>query len=170
MEGLFPQTTTGFVRVAVDRGLDRYPDGLTYALDEELADVTIGEEVMVPLGRGNTPTPGYVVEKTPENDTKGPVKHVLARTKTPALPADLIELARWISSYYLAPLGPTISSMLPAPVRRRTGSVTQRMIDLAAEPPDQTKPPTKKQVQVLEALRTLSAEARPVDRRKLIQL
>ena len=170
MEGLFPQKTTGFVRVAVDRGLDRYPDGLTYALDEELADVTIGEEVMVPLGRGNTPTPGHVVEKTEESETSGPVKHVLARTKSPALPSDLIELARWISSYYLAPLGPTISSMLPAPVRRRTGSVTQRMIDLAAEPPDQTKPPTRKQLQVLEALRTLSAEARPVDRRKLIRL
>ena len=33
--------------------MDRYPDGLTYAVPGALADLRAGERVRVPLGRGD---------------------------------------------------------------------------------------------------------------------
>ena len=40
----------GYARIAVERGIDRYPDGLTYAIPAALADLRVGERVRVPLG------------------------------------------------------------------------------------------------------------------------
>ena len=57
-----PGTAVGFVRVAVERGVDRYPEGLTYAVPPDLDGLTVGDRVRVPLGRTDTPTPGYVIE------------------------------------------------------------------------------------------------------------
>ena len=57
---------TRLAQVAIERGIDRYPDGLTYAVPCELADLKTGERVVVPLGRGGAPTTGYVVERQPE--------------------------------------------------------------------------------------------------------
>jgi primosomal protein N' (replication factor Y) len=36
------------------------------------------------------------------------------------IPADLLDLARWISTYYCAPIGMTLASMVPAAVKRAT--------------------------------------------------
>ena len=88
MQELFPQARVGFVRVAVERGLDRYPGGLTYALDESLSDVEPGERVIVPLGRGNAPTGGYVVERLETVENPGATKHVIKRMPPPRLPLD----------------------------------------------------------------------------------
>ncbi|MCH2134590.1 MAG: primosomal protein N' [Phycisphaerales bacterium] len=171
MEGLFPQATTGLVRVAVERGLDRYPDGLTYALDEDLADVAVGERVIVPLGRGNTPTGGYVVERLSQESAPPRTKHVLRRDETaPDLPADLLSLADWIATYYLAPLGLTIANMLPSAVRKGTGSTTLRLVSRASDPPGEGKRPTAKQKQVLDTLDELPASQRPVERRSLADM
>ena len=170
MQELFPQARVGFARVAVERGLDRYPGGLTYALDEVLADIEVGERVIVPLGRGNAPTGGYVVERLETVENPQAMKHVLKRDDTaPRLPMDLLKLAEWISSYYMAPLGLTISGMLPSAVRKGTGSVTVRLIDLASSQ-EENRPRSPKQRLVLECIRNLSAEERPIERRKLATL
>ena len=52
---------TRLAQVAIERGIDRYPDGLTYVLPEELAMLEAGDRVVVPLGRGNTPTSGWII-------------------------------------------------------------------------------------------------------------
>ena len=63
MTGLFAfERPSGFARVAVERGIDRYPDGLTYAIPAPLDDLRAGERVRVPLGRGDGRATGYVVE------------------------------------------------------------------------------------------------------------
>ncbi|MGA0174487.1 MAG: hypothetical protein ACO3NL_12700, partial [Phycisphaerales bacterium] len=51
----------GFAMVAVERGVDLYPDGLTYAIPQGLEGVREGVRVNVPLGRGDKPTRGTVV-------------------------------------------------------------------------------------------------------------
>ena len=83
MSLLFPQeTNAGYARIAVERGFDRYPDGLTYAVPEELADLGTGERVMVPLGRGDSPTPGYVIDRQsdhPNSRDPDKVKWILRR-------------------------------------------------------------------------------------------
>jgi primosomal protein N' len=165
MSSLFPQEpNAGYAQIAVERGIDRYPDGLTYAIPRELADLETGERVVVPLGRGSTPVAGYVVDRVlePSMDPES-VKWILRRDGSArGLPADLMGVARWVAQYYQAPLGLTVAAMLPSAVRRGVGSVKRRLLDLAPDPPGDVKPTTKQQ-QVLDALQSMPELERPVE-------
>ncbi|HVT83250.1 MAG TPA: primosomal protein N' [Phycisphaerae bacterium] len=52
------------------------------------------------------------------------------REVTP-IPADLLELAKWISTYYCSPIGMTLASMVPAAVKRATRIPSNLLISLA---------------------------------------
>ncbi len=52
--------------------------------------------------------------------------------KEPLLDVQLMELARWISSYYVCPLGQVLAAMVPAAVKKGAGLRTQTCIYLAA--------------------------------------
>ncbi|MFG0306799.1 MAG: primosomal protein N' [Phycisphaerales bacterium JB040] len=124
-----------FVRVAVERGLDR-SEGLTYRAP---AGTRVGDRVEVPLGRGNSRAGGFVIA------TGGPellggfeaskVKRVLSVTGS-RLPPELIELAEWLSEYYVCPLGMVLATMLPAAVKARVGRRTVRLLERALRDPD----------------------------------
>ncbi|MEE2718567.1 MAG: DEAD/DEAH box helicase, partial [Planctomycetota bacterium] len=169
---LFPEeTNAGYARIAVERGFDRYPDGLTYVVPEELVDLDTGERVLVPLGRGDTPTPGYVIDRSdsPGNQDPERLKWILRRDGSAhGLPPELMALALWVARYYQAPLGLTVSAMLPSAVRRGVGAVKRRLIDLADAAADTTV--TTKQRTVLETISNLPPEQRPVDLNRLKQL
>ena len=170
---LFPQeANAGYARIAVERGFDRYPDGLTYAIPTELSDLEIGERVMVPLGRGDAPTPGYVIDRSDSPGTRDPdaLKWILRRDGSAhGLPAELMSLAKWVSRYYQAPLGLTVSAMLPSAVRRGVGTVKRRMLDVP-ENPEPTTGTTAKQKAVLKAITSLPVQERPVELNRLKQL
>ena len=53
--------------------------------------------------------------------------------KEPLLDAGLMALARWISSYYVCPLGQVLSSMVPAAVKKSVGVKKQKFIYLAED-------------------------------------
>jgi len=110
------ENVAGYARVAVERGVDRYPDGLTYAIPPALADLAVGERVTVPLGAADRLTAGYVVELTRSTDLDPKrIKPIKDRDHaTRRLPVELLDLARWISGYYCAPLGMTLAAMMPA--------------------------------------------------------
>ena len=173
MSLLFPQeTNAGFARIAVERGFDRYPDGLTYAIPEELADLGTGERVMVPLGRGDAPTPGYVIDRSESPGSRDPdaLKWILRRDGSAhGLPSELMALAQWVARYYQAPLGLTVSAMLPAAVRRGVGAVKRRLLDLADGASEELAA-TAKQKSVLETIRALPPHQRPVELNRLKQL
>jgi primosomal protein N' (replication factor Y) len=120
-----------FVQVAVERGVDHYPDGLTYSVPAALADVREGDRVSVPLGRGNATVDGYVVQRGgPEllgslDPARAKPLHGRDEAAIP-LPSQLLALGRWISAYYGAPIGVTLASMVPSAVRKRVGMVTRR--------------------------------------------
>ena len=59
-----------YARVAIERGIDRM-DGLTYGASE---GVRVGQHVTVPVGRGNTPTAGYVIEVGGEELPMGTIR------------------------------------------------------------------------------------------------
>lgn len=151
--------------------MDRYPDGLTYAIPVELEGLAAGERVIVPLGRGDTPTPGYVVEISVSIDIDPDhIKPIAQRDKAEShLTPQLLQLAKWISSYYCAPIGMTLASMLPAAVKRNVGSVKRVMIDLGDPLPLDEKLPAK-QRHVLQVLAALPAERRPIEIRELTAL
>ncbi len=169
-----PDTAVGFVRVAVERGVDRYPEGLTYAVPADLGDLAVGDRVRVPLGRGDTPTPGYVIEVCGSAGLDpARIKPVAGREPSGALPGQLLELARWISSYYCTPIGMTLSAITPAAVKRQVGMVSRTLVDLPSPPPppgDQAPTGPPKQRHALDVIRSLPPAERPVELRRLAEL
>ncbi|MFM1821861.1 MAG: primosomal protein [Planctomycetota bacterium] len=152
------------VVVAVERAVDRSPDGLTYALPPALADLPEGARVEVPLGRGETPTAGWIVRRLAAGEDPGipraKIKPLLAQDPSGVvLPGELVQFARWISAYYACPIGMTLASILPAAVRKSIGRVEKTLVDLAPTPPDAKI--TKRQREALEVLATLPT--RPVE-------
>ncbi|MEM9662376.1 MAG: primosomal protein N' [Planctomycetota bacterium] len=128
-----------YVRVALERGLDRgnADATLTYRADDE--SVSVGQAVEAPLGRGNTPTRGIIIDRGSRDLLEGydpakvkPLSRAMGRPLTP----ELIELARWISRYYVCPLGMTLASMIPAAVKQDIGRRPQTLIAPTCQPAD----------------------------------
>ncbi len=130
------QTTAGlrFVRVAVERGIDgagRDGATLTYRVGDE--GVEVGQRVEVPLGRGNKKESGIVVvvggDELLDGIPPSKVKAVL-KVGSARLPERLVELARWMSEYYVCPLGMVLSSMMPAAVKQSIGLVNRVELEM----------------------------------------
>ncbi|MDY7108980.1 MAG: primosomal protein N' [Planctomycetota bacterium] len=174
MTGLFSspdgRRPAGYARIAVERGIDRYPHGLTYAIPPALEDLAPGERVIVPLGRGDTPTAGYVIEVADDSPLQPDAVKFIDRRDEAAvrLPPDLLQLAGWISNYYCAPIGMTLTAMLPAAVKRNVGAVTRTFIDLGDPCPLEVKLPPKQRA-VLETLAQMDAGERPVEMHDLAE-
>ena len=100
----------GFAEVAVPLPLT---GPLTYSIPAELVRrVGPGQRVRVPVGKRTvTGVVWRLVDEAPEGVT--PRDLAALSDLEPVLPADLLELARFISEYYLAPLGEVVAAMLP---------------------------------------------------------
>ena len=157
----------GYARVSPERGIDAAPSGLTYGVPEALSELSPGDRVVVPLGKRNRRVSGYVVELLDACDLDtGSVKAILSRdARGLAMTDDLMALARWMANYYCCPLGMVFAAMMPAAVKRGTGSFTHTLVFV---PPEETEaeeetPPnrpklTKLQRAVLEAARAGAGE------------
>jgi len=92
-----------------------------------------GRRVRVPLGRGNRSVVAYCVslETKPTGGRK--LKAVAAvLDRQPLISPPLLRLAKWISEYYLCPLGQTLEAIVPAGVRYDVG--TREVTFLRAAP------------------------------------
>ncbi len=162
-------------RVAVERSVDRYPSGLLYRVPPEFR-VEAGHRVLVPLGRGDTPVTGTVVDildsKSAASEGVDPrrVKSVLGRADDlPALPGELIELAKWISAYYACPIGMTLASLIPAAVRKGIGTTTRLMIRPTSPPEGAKIRLGARQKAVMEALDEIPDTELPVSSAELAE-
>ncbi len=157
-----------YLRVAVERGMDQggLGTGLTY---RSAAPVTVGRRVEVPLGRGNKPSAGIVIQQGGtellDGFAAGKVKSILRDTGA-GLPPHLVELARWMSGYYVCPLGMVLSAMLPAAVKKRTGLrtlVRLERLDAGAEAALlESAKPTKQTAECWELIVTLGRAVFPL--------
>lgn len=132
-DGASPIGDSGrLVSVVPERGIDRAggaTGAFTYLLPSELGELSVGERVRIPLGRGNRPVSGVVVGidvDPPEGLTS--VKPVLGREGT-ALGPELVELAIWLGRYYCCPLGMVLATMLPAAVKKGTGRKREVLLE-----------------------------------------
>ncbi len=128
-----------YVRVAVERGLDRGAVDATLTYLAHDGSVRVGQAVEAPLGRGNTPTRGIVIDRGSRDLLEGydPAKvKPLIRTLGSPLTHELVELARWMSRYYVCPLGMTLASMIPAAVKQDIGRRPQTLIAPTQSPGD----------------------------------
>jgi len=135
-----------FALIAIEQGIDAPGGGLTYTVPDELEDLAIGERVIAPLGRGNKKASGYVVGLVSKIDfDPRKVKPLIGRDPAKvSLTPDLVELAKWMAAYYLCPLGMVLATMLPAAVKKQTGSTEKQRVRLASTPPvDEKDKPIK---------------------------
>jgi primosomal protein N' (replication factor Y) (superfamily II helicase) len=114
------------------------PRTFTYRVD---AAVRPGTRVRVPFGRRTLV--GWVVgEAAAPRELKRirDVDRVL--DDEPSVPADLLELCRWIADYYLTPLGQVLRGALPAALsdtaRRDPPEQTRRVVHIVRELPTLT--------------------------------
>ncbi|MCE2924549.1 MAG: primosomal protein N' [Phycisphaeraceae bacterium] len=163
---------TRFARVVVERGIDRAGDsadaGLTYGAPD---DVHPGQRVVVPLGRGDKLAAGIVVAIGGAELLAGlsasrvkPIARVTPVTLTPLI----VKLASWMSDYYVAPLGMVFGTMLPAAVKKQTGTKTRVYVDRAPVAIDTPLP--KRLARAWEQVQALPAEAFPTTPRALAMM
>jgi primosomal protein N' (replication factor Y) (superfamily II helicase) len=97
-----------FCDVALPVPLDRV---FTYSVNDEAEAPAVGARVIVPFR--NEKLTGLVT-RVHEDPPPAEAKPIIAVLDTaPLLDHDLMELAAWISNYYIAPLGEVFRSMLP---------------------------------------------------------
>src|SRR5216110_1315618 len=105
---------TNYVRVVVDRAIHRELD---YAVPEELAErIGVGSRVRVPFR--DKSALATVVGVLEHSEAKGirPIEAIIG--DAPILSEQLLELARWIGTYYCCPIETVMRSMLPQVIRR----------------------------------------------------
>ena len=88
-------------------------DTFTYKVPGEWQDkIAVGCRVAVPFGARKLV--GVVAALRDEPRTQHKLRNIAeVLDPEPALPAELLRLARWVSEYYAAPIGEVIRSMLP---------------------------------------------------------
>lgn len=109
--------------------------GLTYAVPPDTV-LRAGQIVIVPLGRGDTPTTGVVTDvgggellgDLPPQRAKS-----ILKVSDAVLPPALMDLARWMAGYYVCPVGMVLASMIPAAVSRQVGRRSVTMLRRVGE-------------------------------------
>jgi primosomal protein N' (replication factor Y) len=105
---------TRYVRVIVDRAIHRELD---YSLPDNLAArVGVGSRVRVPFR--DKSAMATVVAMPEQSEAKGirPIEAIVG--DAPVLSEQLLELARWIGTYYCCPIETVMRSVLPQVIRR----------------------------------------------------
>src|SRR5438093_5541060 len=103
-----------YVRVVVDRAIHRELD---YSVPESLAGrVGIGSRVRVPFREKSALA--TVVAMPEQSEAKGirPIEAIIG--EGPILSEQVLELARWIGTYYCCPIETVMRSLLPQVIRR----------------------------------------------------
>jgi len=137
-----PKPGERFADVAIERGIDAGPTGLTYRVPAKHEPVAVGQRVVVPLGRGNRSATGYIIRLRGLDELDaGKLKPSKIKPITKPAPGgvslspQLVTLAQWIASYYVCPLGMVFGAMLPAAVTRGTGTKRRQLVRPADPPP-----------------------------------
>lgn len=121
------QTFTRFASVVLDAACNKLLDyGVT---EEQSSRIHPGSRVQVPL-RGSLAA-GYVVEVKETTDVTSVRGIASLLSEEEAIPAELLRLACWMSSYYCSPLRPALKSVLPASVRKGTRRKEQYVVSRA---------------------------------------
>ena len=136
------------VGVAVSANVWRTFD---YLWPDALGEPAVGQRVRVSFGRGGKTRLGFVFEtlRRPGKHTLKPVGEVI--DPEPLLDEGLWRLGRWISEYYLSPLGMTLAAMIPSAVGRHRPR-SEMVAYLTSEPGDWQRTLGARQRRVLDEL------------------
>ncbi len=124
--------TTGSLKIVGVHPLAGFDKLLHYKVPLAVAgQVQVGSLVRIPIGRRFVL--GIVgVEGAPADFPVDKLKMLAELVYDfPALPPDLLALAKWMASYYAAPLDGIIETMLPGAVRRAAGLKQEKLLEVA---------------------------------------
>jgi primosomal protein N' (replication factor Y) len=144
------------VQVAFEAGVDNQ---FSYLVPDEFWPIAVGQRVEVPFGRKNKLEIGFcaAIEEAAKGEKRKfklkTVKRVI--DKEPLVNVELMELARWISDYYVCPLGQVLAAIVPSAVKKGAGARTEKYIYLAEQNAKPLK--SKKQKQIVEFLKNNGA-------------
>lgn len=145
-----------FIRVLIDRAIHRELD---YSVPETLAErIGVGSRVRVPFR--DKSALATVVATLERSEAKG-IRAVEAIVgEAPAISAELLELARWMSTYYCCPLEIVMRSLLPQVIRRaEVGWKKQLFVQIKAKIDngefDKLRKRAPRQAELLEAVSKL---------------
>jgi primosomal protein N' (replication factor Y) len=125
------------IRVAFASAADTEFD---YAVPDQIWPVDVGLRVEAPFGKKDKLQTGFCVELV-ETEQRAERKYKLKKIakvvdKQPLVDVELMELARWISNYYVCPLGQVLAAIVPSAVKRGAGVKTQTYIYLSIDAAD----------------------------------
>ena len=150
------------VGVAFESAVDAEFD---YALPDEFWPIQVGQRVEAPFGKQNKLHTGFCVSiESKEQTTNKKFKlKTISKVidKEPLIDSKLMELARWISEYYICPLGQVLAAIVPSAVKRGVGVKTQKNVYLSIKPSEiekvQKELRGKKQKQIVTCLQEHNA-------------
>ncbi len=124
------------IRVAFGSAADTEFD---YLVPDVLWPIEPGQRIEAPFGRKNKPEVGFCVEADVSPDQsfvargrgRGLKKVAKVIDKQPLVDAQLMELSRWISIYYVCPLGQVLAAVVPGAVKKGAGARTEKCAYLA---------------------------------------
>ncbi len=135
----------------------------TYAVPDEFRDrLQPGQRVRAPLGRGNRSVIGYCVAVKAAESAHRKLKPITELLDSePLLDPRMLELTRWIGERYLCGWGQVLDGVIPAGVRRKSGTreVQSFVISPDVDEKLSTTRLSRQQKAVIEVLQT---SARPV--------
>ena len=154
--------TAWIVKVAVSAApysIDRPYD---YLVPEALREAAVpGVRVMVPFGRGNRESEGFVLAAAEGEKMPGLKPVALVLDQEPVLSADEVRLALWMRQRYFCTLFEAVKTILPAGLWYRFREVWR-----LCDPPPPEVPEIRGAASVLEALRDLGGSAELEDLRQ----
>jgi primosomal protein N' (replication factor Y) len=173
-------TCNHIIRVAFESAADSEFD---YFVPDDIWPIEIGQRIEAPFGRRNKLEAGFCTQSD-----VNPEKSFIARRagrrlkkitrlidKEPLLNSELMELARWISDYYVCPLGQVLAAMVPSAVKKGAGLKTQQYVYLRSGSEDIQKQIKKlrgkKQKRIVEflSIRGASSADDAVEMRNILQ-
>src|SRR5437899_3670949 len=153
-----------YVRVIIDRAIHRELD---YAVPESLRGrIGVGSRVRVPFrDKSALATVVALPEQTGARGIR-PIEAIIG--EAPVLSEQLLELARWIGTYYCCPIETVMRSMLPQVIRRaELGWKKQLFVQprrkIAREELDKLRRRAPRQAELLEAIAKLERPVRAAE-------
>ncbi len=143
-----PQPQGQIVAVALNANVW---DSYDYIFPAAFGEPFLGQRVGVPFGRGNRATVGFIVAlgRPATTRTLKPVHHAVDTQRQ--LGENLWQLGKWISQYYLTPLGITLAACVPSAVGK-TLPKSRTVVFLNSAPADWPSSLGQRQRKVLDEL------------------
>jgi primosomal protein N' (replication factor Y) (superfamily II helicase) len=153
-----------YIRVIIDRAIHRELD---YLVPEALSErVGVGSRVCVPFRERSALATVVAILDHSEAEGLRSIEAVIG--ETPILSEELLELAKWISTYYCCPIEAVMRSLLPQVIRRaEVGWKKQLFVrpvrKIDNQEIEKLRRRAPRQAELLEAISKLEAPVRAAD-------